>query len=458
MKNTAFECMKSTSMMIAVAAVVASFCASVLSAQPSKIQTSVPVRELSAPTVATPTFSNIFSVRQIAAGQVLVNDAVRRQLIVLDNKLTAARIVLDSVTQPGVEGYGPVAAPIIAYLADSTFFLDRASLGLLVIDPNGKVIRSAAAPMPRGAFNWLTASASSVDYAGSLLLRAVTPTPTRRIGDTTATLITEESRQPDSTYILRANFDTRKMDTVARLKQVGGTRSVRTRLPDQRAGMPRLVVSPFETLDDWTTLADGTIALVRGGDYHVDFLRPSGKWESSAKLPFDWKPITDADKQRIVDSTRAYIDAVVAKALATGGPAAALDAQRDALIGSLVTLPGAIPAVPRPAEPARPGVEYPLFAYEFVPFKEMPSYFPPLRMGYTKGDADGNLWILPTTSAQSKAGELVYDVVSSKGVLTERVRVPLGRAIAGFGAGGVVYLTNREVNGLWHLERSRVLR
>jgi hypothetical protein len=71
-------------------------------------------------------------------------------------------------------------------------------------------------------------------------------------------------------------------------------------------------------------------------------------------------------------------------------------------------------------------------------------------------DLDGNLWILPTTSAQSKQGELVYDVVNPKKGLFQRVRMPLGRSIAGFGKGGVVYLQSGDRTNGFYLERARV--
>jgi hypothetical protein len=38
----------------------------------------------------------------------------------------------------------------------------------------------------------------------------------------------------------------------------------------------------------------------------------------------------------------------------------------------------------------------------------------------------------------------VYDVINRKGELVERVQIPVGRTITGFGAGGVVYLTTRD--------------
>lgn len=94
---------------------------------------------------------------------------------------------------------------------------------------------------------------------------------------------------------------------------------------------------------------------------------------------------------------------------------------------------------------------------EFVPIKEIADYYPAIRPGAAKADLDGNLWILPTTSAQSKAGELVYDVVTHTGDLLERVRMPVGRSIAGFGHGGILYLMWRDQDGQWYLERTRIV-
>ncbi len=80
--------------------------------------------------------------------------------------------------------------------------------------------------------------------------------------------------------------------------------------------------------------------------------------------------------------------------------------------------------------------------------------FPPFRSGGVIADLDNQLWILPATSRQSKAGELVYDVVSTKGELVRRVRIPLGRFVVGFGRGGVVYLAVGNLTNGFSVERS----
>ena len=35
-------------------------------------------------------------------------------------------------------------------------------------------------------------------------------------------------------------------------------------------------INPMPIVDDWAVLSDGSIAIVRGQDYHVDFLNADG--------------------------------------------------------------------------------------------------------------------------------------------------------------------------------------
>ena len=94
---------------------------------------------------------------------------------------------------------------------------------------------------------------------------------------------------------------------------------------------------------------------------------------------------------------------------------------------------------------------------EFVPIKEISDYYPAIRPNAARADLDGNLWILTTTSAQSNAGELIYDVVNNKGELYQRVRMPQGRSIAGFGHNGIVFLMHRDADLGWFLERTKIV-
>jgi hypothetical protein len=89
----------------------------------------------------------------------------------------------------------------------------------------------------------------------------------------------------------------------------------------------------------------------------------------------------------------------------------------------------------------------------FVEPSEMPDYRPAFKQGASRGDADGNLWI---RTSKMVNGGTVYDVVNNKGELKDRIAVPTGRIIAGFGPGGVVYMGVVDATGVTHLERARV--
>jgi hypothetical protein len=435
----------------------------VASATVMQAQQKVPVHDLAAVDAKTATpFGNILGVRQLTGGKVLVNDGTRRQLVMLDGKLSNPSVVVDSVSEGG-NSYGPRAAPLIPYLADSSLFVDGTSLSLLVIDPNGKVAHVMSAPKP-GDLRFLASGASGVDAKGNLIYRAV-PLPTRINAPTTPGGMPTMPTPPDSAAIVRANFDTRAVDTIGRIKMVAGNRTTMMQGEDGKM-MAKTIVNPVPTVDEWAVLSDGTIAMVRGQDYHVDFIRPDGSKASSPKLPFDWKRLTDEDKQQLVDSARTAMEKADADRKANAGKPGAAgpgSAAGNAVVEmSMVRVAGGgggggMQIGGRGDGGGMPtSFTMPTPTLEFVPFKEMADYYPAIRAGAAKADLDGNLWILPTTSAQSKAGELVYDVVNNRGDLTHRVRMPVGRSIAGFGHDGVVYLMYRDVATGWFLERASI--
>ncbi|HYV96994.1 MAG TPA: hypothetical protein VE967_06045, partial [Gemmatimonadaceae bacterium] len=258
----------------------------------------------------------------------------------------------------------------------------------------------------------------------------------------------------------------------------------------QMVGMTA-TVNPVSTIDDWGVLSDGSIAFVRGHDYHVDLLRPDGSVKTGEKLPFDWKRLTDEDKQKLLDSAKAADDkaAADAKAAAAAGKGnAANDAATAAALSALAGAGGGgglgggggggggggeqrvvvmsvgggggggpVSSSVVTSDGSGPRTMNFTPEIEYVPLKEIPDYYPPIRQGAARADMDGNLWILPTTSAQSKNGELVYDVVNKNGDIFERVRIPAGRSIVGFGKGGIVYLQSGSRANGFSLERTQLV-
>lgn len=444
------------------AALIATGIAFVLGAPPMLAQPKVPLMALAPSSAKTlESFGAILGVRQLPSGGLLVNDAGRRRLVLLDKSFTKSTVVIDSAAG-ATNSYGPRPAPLIAYLADSSLFVDAASSSLLVIDPNGNVARVMAAPKP-GDLRFLGTSQAYIDDKGRLLYRGVQMM--RQTASQLPGVKPAPIQPPDSAPILRADFDTRQVDTVGRVKLSSGTRMNMEQGSDGKMQL-KMLVNPLQTIDDWAVLSDGTLAFVRGHDYHVDLFHPNGTVSQGAKLPFDWKRLTDENKQLLVDSARTAMESSM-KPTASATPGtmtlgdfsmAAAGAAGAAGGGRMVEIHieggggGGIGGGPtgQPMSMSAPKID-------FVPLKEIADYYPAIRAGAARADLDGNLWILPTTSAQSQGGELVYDVVNKNGELFQRVRIPQGRSVAGFGRNGVLYLASGDRTNGFYLERSNII-
>jgi hypothetical protein len=333
-----------------------------------------------------------------------------------------------------------MGATLIPYRGDSTVFPDMESMSLLVFDARAQSSRSWAPPNA-SALMTLIGNLSAFDNKGRLLY-------TDRLG------APGDSTWRDSAALVRADLDARRVDTVARVHRPSAFASTFTAMVDG-VRKQTLVLNPLINVDDWSVLADGTIALVRGHDYHVEWIHPDGTMSATAKLPFDWKRLSDDDKQRLLDSTRKIVDARAAATQSPAGTAARGGGGGSADGGGRGSADGggrgSGGGEPRPQTRT-------VVTTEYVPLNQIADYYPPIRAGAAKADLDGNLWILPTTSAQSKNGELVYDLLNPKNGLVERVRIPLGRSIAGFGKGGVVYLLAGDRTNGFYLERTQLPR
>lgn len=151
-------------------------------------------------------------------------------------------------------------------------------------------------------------------------------------------------------------------------------------------------------------LSDGTVAIVRALDYHIDWLRTDGTMTSTPPMPFDRIPISPADKQRMIDSL-----------------------QRR----SSIPIPWKV--------------------------RDIPDAHPPIVQHQVLADLEGNVWVLGSKPTSPTVGP-VFDVVNRKGVIFERVQLPSERELAGFGPGGVIYMRFHPGIERVRLEWARVAR
>jgi hypothetical protein len=86
--------------------------------------------------------------------------------------------------------------------------------------------------------------------------------------------------------------------------------------------------------------------------------------------------------------------------------------------------------------------------------KELPDFRPPFAGDAVRADLDGNLWIR-TNPPKPIPGGAVFDVVNRAGQLVDRLQLPPGYSLVGFGRGRVVFLSMRDAAGV-HLARVRL--
>ncbi len=65
--------------------------------------------------------------------------------------------------------------------------------------------------------------------------------------------------------------------------------------------------------------------------------------------------------------------------------------------------------------------------------------------------------MLPAGMTAAMMAPLVYDVVNRSGELVQRVQLPAGRQLAGFGTNGTIYLAAREGREMF-IEKTRIVK
>jgi len=387
-------------------------------------QNRIPVRTIGPIlAVSTENVGPAINVRGTSDGHVIVGASGRERVYAFDSTLLNFTIVADSGTGTATSKR---VTGLIPYRGDSTLLPDRGSDALLLLDPTGKQVRSIAPPHASDLF-YLAVPARfghpALDSKGRLIYRSalhvnMQTTPAAQGSQTARTT----QSFPDTSPIVRGSFDTRTVDTLAWLKTGTPGRTYVERQENPSGGPPAITVrvwlNPFPTSDEWAMLTDGTIAIVRVHDYHIDWIDPDGSKRSTAKMPMDWRRYTDAEKQQRADSVKR-------------------DAEEHEQTGS-ASGRGAAPQMKT--------------EFGIVPDSEFPTFWPPITAGSVLADLDNHLWILPTTSTNAANG-FTYDVINRDGVVFERVQLPTGHVLAGFGPNNVVYLT--KANGsATYLERA----
>ncbi len=384
-------------------------------------------------------FRAITQLVTLSDGRVLVNDPLRRQVILLDSTLALATIVLDSVA--GRENsYGSATGVLLPFRGDSALFNDRVDNTLLVLGPRGTICRVMAAPL--GGTPTMFSPRLGMFYTTSMSLSDAVPESRRlypAVGEPDNIIEVDDS-------LLVASLDlatrSRRIDTVATI--ASGDRVTLT-LRANHKGSTTFLAPPFPYIDASVVVSDGSLALLRSREYRLEWINADGTRALSPKLPFDWHPLPDAERTRLTDSINLGRTTEFATRLTTW--------VADSAAGTLQTTSAVTYTaggtrlerqvkVPRPVPPL------------LVDVADVPQYLPPTSRGAVVADADDNVWIRLLPFPPATDADAIYDVVNRQGALLRRVTVPAGHTIIGL-TSGFVFLSSAN-GGTITLEKHRI--
>lgn len=392
--------------------------------------------------------ASVSLVRPLPNGNLLVHDLRGRRVVLLDSALDSLALVADATDATDM-AYTSQIGGLIAWHADSTLFVDPESLSMLMIDGGGHVTRIMALPSSVGprCFIGGPSGTPSLDARGRIVCRM--PPRVRQVVPQGSFPISAPE-VADSAALVRYDPLNRRVDTAAFLRVV---KTPMTLMQDEDcAWVIAPMINPLPTVDDWAVMADGSIAIVRGGDYHIEWIHADGSRSASARLPLAPTRLTDDEKAAYLDSSRAALEKLRTGSAARAPIAPSKPPERAACDPSRVTSVRLYPptAAHDPASMAAFGGRSPP-PLLFVSPSELPDYVPPFGPGNVRADLDGNLWI---RTLEGVNGGAIHHVVNRGGRLIARILVPPGRVIAGFGTGGAVFMGVVEKDGV-RLERAR---
>jgi hypothetical protein len=336
--------------------------------------------------------SNVRSLVELSTDRVLVSDAregVVRLLSFADG----------SSAEPATRGRGPreYAGPggLYRMMNGEVWLLDQVQRRYLVFASNGRPVRTESfAARSNGSFNFSSdADPHLLDGRGREYekLRG-------RIEDMTG----------DSAPLVRRRGE--RLDTLARLRNMETA---------QGSGEAARVIAMkrFSPSDGFAVNEEGEIALVRADPYRVEWIGSTGRPRRGAALPFTPVRVTEAD----------------------------LEAARAAARASMPTGVG----MPRIVQTGPDGTQRSVDPSTLVPQIPSATEKPSIDPRRLRVDRAGRLWVGRYVAFD--APEL-YDIFDANGARIDRVTLPAGSKLAGFGVGRI-YVTREDEDGLLFIGR-----
>ena len=349
-------------------------------------------------------FSRIAGLRELADGRVVIADQLERHISFLD-------FAGGTMHEIGRRGGGPgeyeTPGALLPLPDDHTLLVDMGNMRLTAITPDGALDKESWPMMTAaGAFIRPTGADGhgGLYYSGGGIM-------INRGGGASAL-------PPDSQPVVRWDPVADAVDTAGMYYSppAGGGGSISlSRGSSGGMSFSGIRHRPFNPQDAWVASPDGGVAVIRSINYGVTWYR-HGVASPGPDHAYDPVRITNAEKEAWADrqaNTTATFVAMGGSGSSSGGTF----------------------EVPRPD----------------LDEVDFPDYKPPFPSSAARVTPDGEIWVMRHQSHRDERRAL-FDVFDERGELVNRVRLPEGRRLVGFGD-GVLYAVMTDDDDLQWLER-----
>lgn len=234
-------------------------------------------------------FGELFSVRELSGGAVLVTDTRETAVYLVDPS--------GKRTSPiGQKGNGPAEYRypfrLLALPGDSTILIDRDARKFLLIDGKGKIVETHAFPPVLGeGVEFIRAT----DASGRLYFRG-------------AAIVAERSNVK-SAPIIRWGRGSSRLDTITTVVLQSSPKVTipKKLLPKGAKDFVGEANVRFAPVDDWAVAASGRISIIHAAPYRVDWVETNRSMRRGVALPYKPVPVTEQDKRRYEPKGPPYV-------------------------------------------------------------------------------------------------------------------------------------------------------
>ena len=335
-------------------------------------------------------FSAIRGVRELRDGRVLVSDYLDQRVVVVD---FAKGTLVPRVSKGGGPGEARLPTRLVPALGDSTFLVDLGNNRLLVLDGQGKPVRTVAAERPG------VLGTRGVDAGGALYFAV--PGWAER----------DNALPGDSVRVVRWQPGSSSIEFITVIQGERMRSDIR-----EPARIPRIPIVGYAAQDAWVMTAGGTVRIVRGGGYTVESRAPQAAPVIGPSYAYATRPVSAADRAAFV---RNFLTTSPTSGKGENGGMGFSPPPTDEEVNALL----------RNTQFAE---RHPMFSAADV-----------------IAGMDGRLWV---GRIVEPGKPVLYDVFDAAGRRTASVELQPGRRVAALGLKGV-YVVFESEEGLQHLER-----